>query len=287
MSRNWTWYRPTSLYEAVGLLIAYGADSVIVAGGTSVGLNPPRRDGLSMIDLQKLELTTVVRMDGVTRLGALVTAHTLTTSDQLDSVGSGLLRVTGSTMGPRPVRNRITLGGNVMQPFRWSDLPVSLLALDAKFELYGPKGFRTIAADELLATQPRRQLLPGELLAWADVAVDAPGEGGCFLKLHWTKVDHAVASVAVKLALVDGRCDRLRLALGALAPLPQRWTSVEEALVGTELDDESIAQGLTNAQPSRVVAEQRAEADYKLQVARTLAARALRTARDHAKGGVA
>ncbi len=284
MSRNWSWYRPHCLEDAVGLLIAHGADAVIVAGGTSVGLNPPRRDGIAMIDLQDLDLRSIEQEEDKVRIGAMTTAHDLASSELLDGVGGGMLREAGRRMGPRPVRNRITLGGNLMQPFRWSDLPVAMLALDAELEVFGPKGPRTLAAGEIFSTQPRRHLAPGELLAWVLVPRDGTGRSGCFLKLGWTAVDHAAASAAVRLSLEGGRCADLRVAAGALAPLPQRLTGLEEALVGTSLDDEAIAAAVADVDPVRIVGERRADESYKREVIGPLVARALRTARDRVGG---
>ncbi len=289
MSRNWTWYRPMSLDETVGLLLEHGTDAFLVAGGTSVGLNPPRKEGLAMIDLQDLDLVVMERHDERIRLGAMATAQDLVASQMLDAVGTGMLRETGAGIGPRPVRNRVTVGGNTMQPFRWSDLPVSMLALGAQFELFGPEGTRTVEADDLFTRQPRRQLRPGELLAWVSTAVDGPGGGGCFEKLTWTAVDHAVVSAAATLSLEDGICRSARIAVGALAPLPQRLPEVEAALIGKTLDEEAIAAAASSAEPKKISGDRRADEGYRRQVVRALVKRVIAKARDRAeaagKGG--
>lgn len=285
MSRNWTWYRPTSLDETVGLLLEHGDDAFIVAGGTSIGLDPPRKEGLAMIDLQDLDLVVMERHDERVRLGALATVQDLIRSDMLESVGTGILRETGAGIGPRPVRNRVTVGGNSMQPFKWSDLPVSLLALDAEFEVYGPEGPRSIAADALYAHQPRRQLREGEFLAWISLAADRPGDGGCFEKLIWTKVDHAVVSAAVKLTLDGDRCTSARVAVGALAPLPQRLPEVEAALIGQKLEKEVISAASAAADPKKVTNDRRADETYRRLVTRAFVRRVVTKARDRALAG--
>jgi carbon-monoxide dehydrogenase medium subunit len=169
-----------------------------------------------------------------------------------------------------------------MQLFRWSDLPVALLVLDAHVGLYGPKGSRSIAVEELVATQPKRQLRPGELMNWVVVSVDKPGEGGCFVKLSMTAIDHAVASAAAKVGLEGEICRSARVAVGALAPLPQRLHEVEAALVDKPLDDGVIAEAAALTASARVVGERRADEAYKRQVAEVLVARALTAARDRA-----
>lgn len=275
MSRNWTWYRPATLDEVAGLLLVHGGDAMLVAGGTSVGHNPPRRDGLAMIDLQELDLRRISFGEGSVLIDALVTAEDLAQTDALNEVGSGMLRTVGAGMGPRPVRNRITVGGNVMQPFRWCDLPVALLALDADLELFGPKGFRMVPADEAFAAQPRRLLEPGELLSRVMIPLDGPGDGGCFLKLGWTAVDHAVASAAVKVTMEGEQCVMARVAVGAVAPLPQRLPEVEDALQGKTLDAETIAVAAAEASPAKVTGGLKADEEYRREVARVLVRRAI------------
>jgi carbon-monoxide dehydrogenase medium subunit len=286
MSRNWTWFRPTTLDEVVGLLLAHGDDAIIVAGGTAVAHTPPRRDGLVMIDLQDLDLRRIGVGEGAVLIDALVTAQDLVHSSALDEVGTGMLRTVGAGMGPRPVRNRITVGGNVMQPFRWCDLPVAMLALDADLEVFGPKGFRQIPSDEAFAAQPRRQLAPGELLVRVVIPLDGPGDGACFMKLGWTEVDHAVASTAVSLWFDGDLCIGARVAVGAIGPMPQRLRGVEEALVGQRLDDAVIAAAVSKADPEKVVGGLKADEEYRRQVTRVLVRRAITNASDRPRSGL-
>lgn len=279
MSRQWTWYRPASLDEAVGLLLEHGADAMIVAGGTAVCLNPPRRERMAMIDLQRLGLDTIEAGDDRVRIGAGVTAQQLAGACELDCLGAGMLRTLAASMGPRPVRNRVTLGGNVMQVFRWCDLPVALLALGASFELSGPSGTRVIEADALMSAQPRRSLEPGELLSAITVEADGPARSGAFVKLSMTTVDHALASAGVRIELDEaGVCRAARVAVGALTVLPQRAEAVEVALVGQSLDADRLEAASAKVDACEVTADRRADADYLRQVAAVLVRRALETA---------
>lgn len=279
MSMQWSWLRPTSLDETVGVLLEQGSDAVLVAGGTALSLSPPRRKNLSMIDLQEVELDQIEALEGEIRLGSMVTAHQVVTSCEVDSVGSGMLHDTCITMGPRPVRNRITVGGNVMQSFRWCDLPVSLLALDARFEIYGPgSSVRTVSADALFASQPRKSLRPGELLASVLVSTDRVGQAGAFIKMNMTMVDHAIVSSAVRMTMDGEKCTSARVAVGALTAIPQRLERVEERLVGNALDASTIGEASQAARDATVHGDRRADESYRRDMAVVFVRRAIETA---------
>lgn len=285
MPRQWTWYHPASLDEAAALLAEHGEAATLVAGGTAICLSPPRRDGLAMIDLGRAGGAAIEAEGEGVRVGAMATPTALARAGLLDRVGSGMLREAGASVGPRPVRNRATLGGNVIRAFPWSDLPVPLLALDATFLLRSSTGTRRLSADALFVAQPRVALEDGELLEAALVRADRPGEGGAFLKLAQTAVEHALVSVAVRLRLEGDRCAEARVVAGALSALPQRLEGVEAALVGSAVDDAALARAAEAARGARVNRDRRASDETRLDLAAVLTRRALAAARDRARNG--
>ena len=288
MPRRWSWLHPRSLEEAAALLAEHGDEAMVVAGGTALCLSPPSKDRLALVDLGRVGAAEVALEADAAVLGAMVTPETLARSRALDRVGGGMLREVGAGIGPRPVRNRATVGGNVIRAFPWSDLPAPLLALGAEVELLGGGGARRrVSADELFASQPRNALRPGELLAAVRVGIDGPGRAGAFRKLASTAVDHALVSVAVTVTLEGDRCVEARVAAGALTALPQRISAVEDALVGRELDDRAIAEASAHAATARVSRDRRADDGYRLEVAAVLVRRALGAACARARGGVA
>lgn len=278
MPNQWTWFRPASLDEAVGLMLEHGDAAVPIAGGTALCLKPPRWERPVLIDLQALGLDRVEAGEGgAIRLGAMATARTLVASEALGAVGSGMLRDAGAAMGPQPVRNRVTVGGNVMQVFRWCNLPVALLALDARFTLAGKGGARReLGADAFFQKQPSRSLEPGELLESVTVARDAAGEGGAFVRLALTTVDHSMATAAARVRVEGERCTAARVVVGALAMLPERLPAVESQLVGRALTPAAIAGAAEAAAASCTVqTRRRAEEEYSREMAVVLVRRAL------------
>ena len=121
-----------------------------------------------------------------------------------------------------------------------SDMCVALAALDAKVQVVGPAGERTISfADfhRLPLDTPHRDtnLEPNELLA----AVELPAQGFrtnyTYLKIR-DRLSYAFAlvSVAAALELEGDRIREARLALGGVAHKPWRDALAEGALRGQE-----------------------------------------------------
>jgi CO/xanthine dehydrogenase FAD-binding subunit len=279
MSMQWSWLRPQSLDETVGILLEKDSQAMLVAGGTALSLSPPRRANLTMVDLQALGLDHIEVIEGAVRIGAMVRAHQIASSCDVGCIGAGMLSETCTTMGPRPVRNRITVGGNVMQAFRWCDLPVSLLALGARFEMYGPESTtRTVGADDLFVAQPRKALRAGELLAATIVNKDQVGQAGAFVKLAMTMVDHSIVSAAAHVTVEGEKFSQARVAVGALTAIPQRLERVEEQLVGRGIDAATIKEASEASRDATVHGDRRASEDYRREMTAVVVRRAVETA---------
>lgn len=121
-----------------------------------------------------------------------------------------------------------------------SDMCVPLAALEARVQVTGPDGDRTIAFDDyhrLPGDEPwvDNTLRPGELVT----AIDLPPEGFAanhtYLKLRDRRsYAFALVSMAVGLRLEEGRIAEARIAMGGVAHKPWRRREAEELLIGRE-----------------------------------------------------
>jgi xanthine dehydrogenase YagS FAD-binding subunit len=164
-----------------------------------------------------------------------------------------------------------------------SDFCVPLVALDAIVEIEGPEGWREVplADFHLLpdATPERESVLaPGELV----VALRLPPEAAGFaaharyVKLRErTSFAFAVVSAAACLRVQEGQIAAARLALGGVAAKPWRARAAEAFLLGAAPAEAAFQQAATIA-----LAEARPSGDntFKIELARRIAARALRLA---------
>ena len=118
-----------------------------------------------------------------------------------------------------------------------SDTAPALLALEARFRIVGPAGERTIPASEFFALPIRdvsreNVLEPDEVLAEIELPAAPRGQRSAYTKVMDRQAwNHAVVSVAMALKMKAGVCQRARIVLGGVAPIPWRLPEVEEMLI--------------------------------------------------------
>ena len=149
-------HQPEKLSQATTLLKS-GANSQPLAGGTFLGAHEPKKK-TELVDLTNLGLSYIKREGTSCRIGAMATI-----ADIARSAAAGQLAAIAGEITTEPLRHMITVGGNVMQPLRWSDLPVLFSVLNAEFIIKGIRK-RQISADQFFAARPRDILKRGELL---------------------------------------------------------------------------------------------------------------------------
>jgi xanthine dehydrogenase YagS FAD-binding subunit len=164
-----------------------------------------------------------------------------------------------------------------------SDFCAPLVALDAVVEIDGPQGRREAALDAfhlLPGATPHKETIlePGEMIVAVCLPAEAAGFAGHarYLKIRErTSYAFALVSAAACLRLDGDRIVEARLALGGVALKPWRAREAEAALVGCRADQAAFADAaslaLASASPS-------GDNGFKIELARRLAARALREA---------
>jgi len=229
--------RATSLPDALARL---AADPGIrpVAGGTDLmveaAMNPAgRRPLLDLAGLDELRGITVAHDELV--LGALTGWEELRRSPFVHAALPVLAEVAAS-MGAVAIRNRATIGGNCVTASPAGDLLPVLLATDARLEIAGPRGTRTVPADAFWTGYRRTALEPGELLVAIRIPL-VPGRVVRFRKVG-TRRALAIAKVLVAVAWVAGDGEDpaawrdVRVALGSVAERPVRAPGAEAVLEG-------------------------------------------------------
>jgi xanthine dehydrogenase YagS FAD-binding subunit len=130
-----------------------------------------------------------------------------------------------------------------------SDLAPALIALQATCTITGPRGTRTVAADELWTefhqVDGRLQthaLQPAEIALQIAIPPPSAGLRGSFVKYRQRNSwDFALASVAVTVRVEDDRCTDARVVIGGVATHPLRATATEQRLLGARLTEATIA----------------------------------------------
>ncbi|NEB74744.1 xanthine dehydrogenase family protein subunit M [Streptomyces sp. SID14478] len=160
-----------------------------------------------------------------------------------------------------------------------SDMAVALAALDARVELSGPDGQRTLPVTEfhrLPGDSPQRdtEIAPGELITGVVLPPAVAGLPSAYRKARdRASYAFALASVAVVLDVTDGVVRHARIAFGGLAHRPWRARRAEEALVGERAGDDAFLRALD---AELAAAEPLRDNAYKVALARNLAGDVLR-----------
>ncbi len=128
------------------------------------------------------------------------------------------------------------------------DFAQALLALDAKIEVLGPNGPRSIPFAQLhkrpeSTPEVETSLTPGELIAAIEVPAGASTKRSLYLKIRDREsYEFALASAAVAMDRQDGIVRHIRIALGGVATVPWRAREAEMILTGGVLDEASAGQ---------------------------------------------
>lgn len=121
------------------------------------------------------------------------------------------------------------------------DLAIALVAFDAKIDLLGPDGQRTIAVEELhrepgATPDIETTLKPGELILRIRVPRTIMGRASTYHKIRDREsYAFALASAAVALHMDGDTVREARIAIGGLATRPWRARGAEQILAGKTL----------------------------------------------------
>ena len=175
-------------------------------------------------------------------------------------------------VGGVALRERATLGGNVARSAPASDLLPILLAYDARIDLVGPKGPRSVDLDAFLAEPRRPALGRGELIA--SVRIERARDS----EYRWQRVRPAndVSQVGVAVVRSDA-APYWRVALGGVPPRAMRLRDVEAQLARASPTDAEIeVAAQTAAREAPFVSDQRASESYRKRVVTVLVRRSVR-----------
>ena len=231
--------RPATLDAALAFLAAH-ADLTILAGGTDIFPARTQRQAWgNMSEPNILDISALDDLRGVEDrgdhwwLGALTTWSDIIAAP-LPQIFDGL-KDAAREVGGIQIQNRGTIGGNCCTASPAGDGIPCLMALDAEFEIAGPRP-RRLPAVEFFTGYRRTALTSGELVT----GVRVPKQAGrsAFRKLGARR--YLVISIAMIAAVVEldsaGRVAAAKLAVGSCAATAQRLTDLERTLTGRVLD---------------------------------------------------
>jgi carbon-monoxide dehydrogenase medium subunit len=263
---EFTYHRPTSLDEAIGL-VAKDGDTRPLAGGHSLLPMMKLRlaEPAALVDIGRLPgLDGISEEGGDISIGALAT-HASVAASEVVREKCRVLATTAEGIGDRQVRNRGTIGGSLAHADPGADYPTVVTALGATVVVRGAGGEREILADDFFAGVFTTALQQGELVTSVRVPV---ADRAAYVKHRHPASGYAVAGVACVV-----RTDDARLVVGGVTGTP--------VLIGiAPVDEEKLAAAVEKLPEalSGAIGDTYASGEYRVHLAQVLAKRAIKAA---------
>jgi len=284
---SFEYFAPSTLDEALSVLERYGDEAKVLAGGQSLiplmklRFASPR----ALVDLNGIDgYDGLYEDNGVLNVGALVRHKACERSDLLRS-RYGVLADAAPQISDPIVRNLGTVCGSLAHADPQGDWGSVMLAVGADLEARSSAGTRTIPIEELFQGPFTTSLQENEVITGLKVRDPGPKAAGTYLKLERKVGDYATVGVAAQLSLDgDGAISRAGIALTSVNPVNTKVTAAEQVLVGQVPTDDLIeAASKAAAAAADPRDDVRGSAEWKRQVVRTYARRALHTAVEQAR----
>jgi xanthine dehydrogenase small subunit len=262
---------PTRLATTPALSIAPKLDAVMVAGGTDLFVQHPQT--LAATELHLLDNQQKITLNGqICCIKATTTLETLKNSPVMQALFPKFhhdMEMVATT----PIRERATIGGNLVNASPIADMAVFLLALAAQLELRSLNGeTRIIALKNFYQAYKQMALQKSEQIE--NIRFACPQQPMLFSFEKVSKRQYSdIASVncALSLELQQNTIKTVHLSAGGVAAIPLYLHKTCAHLQDKSINAELIKQALKIAQTEiSPISDQRGSAEYKRLLLRQL-----------------
>jgi CO/xanthine dehydrogenase FAD-binding subunit len=238
------YYSPTSIKEALDILMSYQDGARVIAGGTDLipELKAKSLDVECLIDITNIsELKKITFDNSFINIGAGVT-HAEVASSEMIWEKATVLAEAASAVGSPLIRNQGTVVGNVISAQPAADTAVALFSLEAEAEIVSHQGVKILPIAELYEGVGISKIDSSkEIITKIRFKSLRPSQGSAFARLSQRKalalpVLNASATVAIK----DNCFAEARITLAPVSPIPFRLRKAEAALKNALVGSESI-----------------------------------------------
>ncbi|MGB6370422.1 MAG: xanthine dehydrogenase family protein subunit M [Atribacterota bacterium] len=279
--KEFEYLKPDSIKKTISILSQFGEKAQILNGGTDLIVE--MRDKIIqpeyLVDIKaipQLNRITYNKQDGL-NIGATVTLNEISNSKVVQTHYPILVKAC-KTVGSYQVRNRATLAGNICNASPAADTAPPLLVLEAKVNIIGPTGEKIVPINKFFTGVKKNILKKGEIVTSITIPPIKGKWVGVYLK-QGRKKEVDLATVGVAVVCIR---DEVRIALGAVAPVPVRAFKTEELLRGKTIDESLLEKAgksaLTEVSP---ISDIRSSQEYREEIIKVLVRRAIL----QAKGG--
>jgi CO/xanthine dehydrogenase FAD-binding subunit len=279
---------PETLEAATALLTAESGIARVLAGGTDllVQMKTDMVDPALVVDLKRIgEMRMIKKAADGFHIGAAASGAELNEHADLKAHWPGIVEA-AHLIGSTQIQGRATLGGNLCNASPAADSVPALIAAGATASIFGPKGRRELAVEDVVLAPRKTALEKGEFVVSFHIPLRAKGMGDAYLRfIPRTEMDIAVVGAGVGLKTdASGVITAARIGLGAVAARPLLVKAADDALVGSKLDkaahDKMVAAVRAACKP---IDDKRGTIAFRTKVAGVIASRAASIAYDRAR----
>ena len=261
--------RLKALQSANGRL-SVGDGALVVAGGTDLYVqkgDAVAADPDVVVLGNRPDLRGISETESHLVIGPSTTFEEMAESDAVRGVVPRI-REYMDDIASLQIRNRATVGGNLVNASPIGDVTILLLALDTTLVLGG----RRVPLKEFYLGYKKLDLKPGELVTSIHVRKPPEGTG-----VSWEKVskrralDIASVNSALTVRAAGATIEEATLTVGGVAPVPLRCTRTSEWLRGQPVTTDTVLQAAEEMQEEIApISDVRGTAAYKRLLARQL-----------------
>jgi carbon-monoxide dehydrogenase medium subunit len=225
-----------SVEHAIELLAT--EDARLLAGGQSLiaTLNMRLSQPALLIDINGIGgLDRIALENGHVEIGALVRYAQAERSAEI-ARAAPLIALALPHIGHPAIRNRGTVGGSLAFADPAAELPACVVALGGEIEVAGPKGQRTINAEEFFKGLFETALTPRDVLTAIRVPAASGGTRVGFAEFARRHGDYAMVGLAACGEADGKRLKNLHLAYFGVGATPVRARNAETALADGDVE---------------------------------------------------
>jgi len=280
--QNFDFYRPSSLNEACDLLLNYKGKAKLIAGGTDL-IIALREEKLPncleiIIDISNLEELNYVKEEGkYIKIGSGV-RHAEIAKNKLIKKYAPILSMAASVVGSPQVRNKGTIAGNIITASPAADTIPALIVLDGILVIRKGKEKRKMFLKDVFEGPNKVNLKSDEMVCeiyFEKLPLDTKYD---FIKLaRRNAVDKSRMNIAVVAQQNKNKeITDIRISVGSLTPIPERFKDAEDLLLG-EIPTQDLIQkaGKKIAEEMINKSGYRWSTEYKEPVVKSLVSRVL------------
>ena len=232
-----------SIEEGCSVLAEYGSDVRILAGGTDLLIELRKQNVKTpkvVVDISFIkELRGIESPNGTIAVRPLVTHSEIVNSKVVQQYAT-LLAGAASVIGSPQIRNRGTVGGNIMNAATCADTVPPLIALGAKITLKSKNNSRQLDLSDLFIKPYQTKAQPEELLTEISFHKLPANAKSSFIKLGRRNA-LAISRLSVAAILTqdkNGKITDARIVPGAALSVWRRVIEAERILIGEKLSKE-------------------------------------------------